>query len=315
MSKTFSQLPITTSLTGVDVIPLEQSSLTKQATFQNVATSIAPLLPAGTGTDGLVRQTNPTINGLLTLNGNIKGTSNSAAYSIVAGSSDPGVFGSGAWVSLYGGTAVGATGALVFGSNTSNTGIITSSGNFGIGTTSPAAKLHVTGSFICESAVRITDPSYSNLDIRTSGAPLDKKFSRITHDVNGIISIDRVNDAYTVATSLINWDASNICQITGPVKIGAAGTSVSSVVSTVISSYAPAAIAANGGVQTADFTLTGLTSASNVWVNSFTLSNNSIIVRAENVSPNTVRVYWINPTASPVTLSACAYRISAIVFY
>ncbi len=95
---------------------------------------------------------NTTLSGNLTVGGSIqnvqgtlKGAGDNSAWSIVAGSSDPGISTSGAWISLYGGTAAGYPGLMVFGCNGGNTGAITNTGNWGVGTVSPQARLHVVG--------------------------------------------------------------------------------------------------------------------------------------------------------------------------
>ena len=100
-----------------------------------------------------------------------------------------------------------------------------------------------------------------------------------------------------------------------PLRIGGVGSSISAVFTTSLNSFAPAAIAASGGVQFTDVTITGVDGSCSTLVEcSGGMSNNSIILKSNVVATNTVRIYWINPTAASVTLSAANYRISAIKF-
>jgi hypothetical protein len=104
-------------------------------------------------------------------------------------------------------------------------------------------------------------------------------------------------------------------QVNVPLKIGASGSPIKSVLFASIASHTPSAIAANGGVQTLDVTVTGATDVATTIVECpGGMSNNAIILKANYISANTVRVYWINPTAASVTLSAASYRIAVINF-
>lgn len=103
-------------------------------------------------------------------------------------------------------------------------------------------------------------------------------------------------------------------QIDRQLKIGAAGAQIASVLYATLSSYAPAAIAASGGVQSLDITVTGAASPAVVTVGHLPLSNAAIVVRAVIVSANTIRLSWINPTAASVTLTGATYFVQVTNF-
>ena len=408
MAKQITQLPVAASVAASNVFPLDQSGTTKQATL----TAIAAGLPTGTGTGGLVRETNPIFGSGITV-GNVRGNADNSAYSVVGGNSAPGVATAGAWLSLYGGTAATNPGALVFGCNTAATGAVTSGGNFGFGTVSPAARAHVfapalaSGTGSITSIARFDNSNGSDSSLRLSqvrtatGSSWETATTRIQQwtDVTpqGFVSFNEVNNQFGVSigvsdgvnnipivnikaspgnfnvgigttnttskltvagdiriaqpSSLIFTDAAGTtpsfnCQgdnnfafygtnstgglrpiftcfmrsdtssfnITVPTILGT-GSAISAVFTTSLNSFAPAAIAASGGVQFTDVTITGVDGNCSTLVEcSGGMSNNSIILKSNVVSTNTIRIYWINPTAASVTLSAANYRISAIKF-
>jgi hypothetical protein len=99
-----------------------------------------------------------------------------------------------------------------------------------------------------------------------------------------------------------------------PLQIGASGSPIQNVIVTAFN-HTPATIAANGGIQTLDVTVTGASSSGSYLVNCpGGLSNDLIILKANYISTNTARVYWINPTASSITLAARNYNICVINF-
>jgi microcystin-dependent protein len=159
-----------------------------------------------TMTGPLTTNGNFTVNGSIrNVQGTLKGAADNSAWSIVAGSSDPGVATSGAWISLYGGTAAGSPGLMVFGCNSATTGVITAAGNVGFGTTAPLAKLHVVGeSFI----------------VQNTGAPVDRRITRLSNWSNGAVMLERVNDAFTAGTQLLGFDGNNNAAIPGALILG-----------------------------------------------------------------------------------------------
>ena len=300
MAKQITQLPVAASVAASDVFPLDQSGTTKQATL----TAIAAGLPTGTGTGGLVRQVNPVLSNGITV-GNIRGVSDATAYSVIGGNSNPGVATSGGWISLYGGTAPSYPGAIVFGCNTGATGIITNGGFYGIGTNAPATRLHVgSGSIRLDNnqSIQFTD---------TFGST--PAFSQQSDNNFAFYGTNSTGGQRPIFTCFMRSDTEPL-NVTVPLRIGVGGA-ISAVFTTSLSSFAPAAIASNGGVQFTDVTITGVDGACSTLVEcSGGMSNNSIILKSNVVATNTVRIYWINPTAASVTLSAANYRISAIKF-
>jgi hypothetical protein len=177
--------------------------------------------------------------------------------------------------------------------------------NVGIGTTSTPEKLSVAG------AVRIV----------TNGAAL------MWTDQSGttpyMVSAVDGNFYFTGTTAAgagrgiwqcaMRSDTSAF-QVNAPLKIGAAGTPIASVLYATLLSYAPAGIAASGGTQVADVTVTGVTTSSIIHVTTDSLSNNGIVIRAFYQAANTVRIVWINTTVGTVTLSAANYRVQVTNF-
>jgi hypothetical protein len=262
------------------VFPLDQSGLTKQATLSVIAAG----LPSATGTGGLVRQVSPVFSTGFATN-EINGTSNSGAYTIVGGA----VYGAsgGGWVSLYGGTHVGSPGLVQIGSNTS---ALVNIGANGIRLVNNGAALF------------FTDTGSTN--------------PYMTSSVDGNFYFTGTNAAgagRAIFQCLMRSDTSPLV-VYLPLQIGASGLPIQNVISTIFN-HAPSAIAANGGVQTFDVTVTGATNGGVTLIEpSGGMSNSSIIVRANYISTNTIRVYWINPTTSSVTLSSMFYRITVINF-
>ena len=65
------------------------------------------------------------------------------------------------------------------------------------------------------SSLTCTDGVFPFFQNRNNSAPTDKKLSRFSHSNVGAVAIERVNDAYTVATPLISWDVSNNTSLAG----------------------------------------------------------------------------------------------------
>jgi hypothetical protein len=280
MSKTISQLPIASTVASADVFPLDQGGLTKQATLSVIADG----LPSATGTGGLVRQGYPVFStGFATTS--VNGTSNSGAYTIVGGAA----FGAsgGGWVSLYGGTNVGSPGLVQIGSNTSALVNIAADG---IRLVNNGAALFFTDSGSTSPyMVSAVDGNFYFTGTNAAGA------------------------GRVILQCLMRSDTSPFV-VYPPLQIGAAGSPIQNVIATAFN-HTPAAISANGGVQTLDVTVTGATTNQITLIECpLGMSNNSIVLKANYISVNTVRVYWINPTASPVTLSNANYRIAVINF-
>ena len=301
MAKQITQLPVAASVAASDVFPLDQSGTTKQATL----TAIAAGLPAGTGTGGLVRQTNPDFNSGVRITGSIQSSSDAAGFNLGAGASAIGAPGSGAFVQLYGGAHPTQAGKMLLGSSTLTHSAFDASGNLGVGTLSPAARLHVNGILRVDGAgakIEFTDTFGSNPAFVQQG---DNNFvfygTNSTGGGRGILSCIMRSDTEPLNVAV-------------PLRIGT-GSSISAVYTTSLNSFAPAAIAASGGFQSVDVTITGVDGSCSTLVEcSGGMSNNSIILKSNVVATNTVRIYWINPTAASVTLSAANYRISAIKF-
>lgn len=415
MAKQITQLPVAASVAASDVFPLDQSGTTKQATL----TAIAAGLPAS-GTGGLVRQTNPIFSGGVTVNGQIAGVqtsitgiSNTLAWYASGGSSPAGASNSGAWIGLHGGLEPTSPGALVFGCNTVQTGIVTPGGDFGFGTTTPAARAHVvaptlasgTGSSVNFARFDNWNGSASSLrlsQVRTAtGSNWETATTQIQQwtDVTpqGFVSFNEVNNPFGVSIgandgvnnipivnikaspgnfnvgiattttpskltvagdiriaqtgSLIFTDAAGTApsfacqpdnnfvfygtgstgapraafevamrsdasplQVNVPLKIGGSGTAINTILTAFVTNYAPASIPANGGTQFLDVTVSGATVSSTICIVNHlgNLSNDSIIIKATCIAANTVRITWINPTTSSVSLSNIGYRITAI---
>ena len=298
MAKQITQLPVAASVAASDVFPLDQSGTTKQATL----TAIAAGLPAGTGTGGLVRQTNPIFGSGINV-GNINGNSDASGYGIYGGASLGAT--AGGFIQFFGGTNPTNPGKLFFGSGASNHSVFDSAGNLGVGTLAPAAKLHVgLGSIRLDNnqSIQFTDSFGSN-----------PAFFQQSDNNFVFYGTNSTGGQRVIFTCFMRSDTETL-NVTVPLRIGT-GSSISAVYTTSLNSYAPAAIVANGGAQFADVTITGVDGTCSTLVEcSGGMSNNSIILKSNVVATNTVRIYWINPTAASVTLSAANYRISAIKF-
>jgi hypothetical protein len=303
MSKTISQLPIASTVASADVFPLDQGGLTKQATLSVIAAG----LPSATGTGGLVRQGYPVFSTGFATNA-INGISNSGAYSVVGGAS----FGAsgGGFVNLYGGTHATNPGLLQLGTNGNGIINVLPSGNVGIGTNTPQERLHVAGDVRIDNNgnLQFTDTAGTNPQFVCQG---DNNF--VLYGTNSI-GVLRPIMSCLMRSDISPLTVSAPIEAVGTIQIGVSGSPIQNVISAVFN-HTPAAIAANGGVQTLDVPLTGATVGSVTTIECpGGVSNNAIILKANYISANTIRVYWINPTAASVTLSNANYRIVVINF-
>jgi hypothetical protein len=182
---------------------------------------------------------------------------------------------------------------------------ITGDGNVGIGTNTPAARLHVRSGAIRvdnNEAIQWTDTGGST---PYWACQTDNNFA-----LYGTTSAGAVRGIFDI---LVRNDTSAL-RVLAPLQIGASGSPIQNVITTTFN-HTPAAIAANGGVQTLDVTLTGATAAGVTLIECPAgVSNNAIVLKANYISANTVRVYWINPTAASVALSNANYRVAVINF-
>jgi hypothetical protein len=255
---------------------------------------------------------NTTLSGNLTVGGtiqnvfNVFGPSNSSAYTIVAGSSQPNTANCGAFIQLYGGTQPTFPGRLFFGSGLTTHSGFDPAGNLGIGTTSPQARLHVVGGdALIENNRKISMPDASG------SSP-----ALICQSDNNFVFYGTKPDGTPKAIFSCFMRSSTLepLQFSAPVKIGGNGGAIGSIV-TAGFYHQPGAIAANGGSQFLDVTLTGADSNTVCFVEcNGGMNVNAIILKANVISGNVVRVYWINPTPSSVSLAGANYRVCAVTF-
>jgi hypothetical protein len=321
MSKTISQLPIASTVASADVFPLDQGGLTKQATL----TVLAAGLPSATGTGGLVRQSDSTfIGSTLRFNGTsgvggftglstrcLDASDTTSKIVFLDFQNETGQNVTSIWSGLEtDGSTYLQIRTTPAGSRSTDRRVervrITGGGNVGIGTNTPTERLSVAGNIRVENSgggVFFTDTA--------GGTPymvgaVDGNFYFTTKNSAGV---DR--GVFQIA---MRSDTSPL-QVTAPLQIGASGSPIKSVISTIISSYAPAAIAANGGSQFLDVTLTGASSACACIVSPTSGPITSgVIVKAEVFNTNLVRIIWVNTTTSSVTLPSSNYRIVAFAF-
>ena len=305
MAKQITQLPVAASVAASDVFPLDQSGTTKQATL----TAIAAGLPAGTGTGGLVREVYPSFFSGLATNG-VNGFSATGAWSCNGGDT----FGptGGGFVSFYGASHPVSPGLLQLGTNGGGLINVLPSGNIGLGTTTPTQRLSVNGNIDCSTLFSQSVSVINNFPqvTCTTSAGYGWRFHNTSSGASlGYCIIQGTTDNF--ASSFINGFQINT---NGSCVIGPGSSAVQNVY-TAVAFLSPPAIAANGGVQFLDVTVTGATNNMVCMVEApGGLSNNSIVVKANYVSADTVRVYFVNPTASSVTLTPVNYRIACIKF-
>jgi hypothetical protein len=302
------------------VFPLDQGGLTKQATLSVIADG----LPSATGTGGLVRQGDATFTGsFLRFNGTsgVGGFTGLSTRCLDASSAiskvvfldfqnETGQNVTSIWSGLEtDGSTYLQIRTTPAGSRSTDRRVdrvrITGDGNVGIGTNTPSERLSVAGN------IRVANPGGGVFFTDTAGGTpymvgaVDGNFYFTTKNSAGV---DR--GVFQIA---MRSDTSPL-HVTAPLQIGASGSPIGNVITTVFN-HTPATIAANGGFQVLDVNLTGATNGGVTLIECpGAMSNNSIILRAGFFNTNTIRVYWINPTASPVTLSNANYRIAVINF-
>ena len=177
--------------------------------------------------------------------------------------------------------------------------------NVGIGTTNTPSKLTVAGE------IRLLTNGNALLFTDTGGST-----PYMASAVDGVFYFTGTTAAgagRAIFQCAMRSDTSPL-QVNVPLKIGAAGAQIASVLYATLSSYAPAGIFASGGTQVADVTVTGVTTSSIIHVTTDSLSNNGIVIRAFYQAANTVRIVWINTTVGTVTLSAANYRVQVTNF-
>lgn len=335
MAKQITQLPVAASVAASDVFPLDQSGTTKQATL----TTIAAGLPTGTGTGGLVRQTNPVLSGnvsvsagaLSSLSGSLVDIArwettnvNVSFLRLTEVRNSTGSDWTTATTRLQKWVDVVPQGFIEFNpaglnyavalgtvNGPTNVNVLTVTGsaggnNVGIGTTNTPSKLTVAGE------IRLLANGNALLFTDTGGST-----PYMVSAVDGnfyFAGTTAAGAGRAILQCAMRSDTSPL-QVNVPLRVGSDGSPVTAVYTAVLTGYAPPAIAANGGIQFVDVTVTGATNSMVCMVECpVGLSNNSIIVKANYISADTVRVYFINPTASSVTLTATSFRIACIKF-
>ena len=229
-----------------------------------------------------------TVNGGISgVQGTLKGAADNSAWSIVAGSSAPGVSTSGAWISLYGGTAAVNPGALVFGCNTTGTGAVTPGGNFGFGTLSPAARVHVVGGdFLLENNRKILMPDASG----SAPALMCQSDNNFVFYGTGSAGAGR-----PVFQMLMRSDTSPL-QVNVPLRIGANGANIQGVLKATVT-HAIGTIAAGGFLELTS-TVTGAIAGAMVHVGGG--APNNLILKGYSSTSDTVSVMYHNPSAASV---------------
>lgn len=287
----------------------DASGLVKMARVNDAYTLESPLIYWDASNNTTLGGGAFTVNGSIkNVSGTIQGISDSLGWYASGGASAAGTSNSGAWIGLHGGTEPTSPGILVFGRNSGLTGIVTEYG-WGIGTTNVQTPLTVGGDIWIN-----TVGSFYFSDANGT-SPVFKSQSDNNFVFYGTSS---TGNERPIWSCFMRSDTEPL-RISVPLKLGQDGTEIKSLLSTVLNAFAPAAIPANGGVQFTDVALTGATAGSSCSVNCIggnisPMNNNSIALRAECRIADTVRVFWINPTAAPVTLTATAYRVTCMKF-
>jgi hypothetical protein len=109
---------------------------------------------------------------------------------------------------------------VVDGAGTDRNGItINSGGNVGIGTSTPAEKLHVIGNALLNGSLLLRGGGHLVVQFRNSDSAMDQRFSEIAES-SGVITFRTLNDGYTEASDWLRVFRStgsyNIDRITFP---------------------------------------------------------------------------------------------------
>ena len=242
-----------------------------------------------------------TVNGGISgVQGTLKGAADNSAWSIVAGSSAPGVSTSGAWISLYGGTSAVNPGALVFGSNNAATGAVTPGGNFGFGTLSPTSRLTVAGD------IRLLNNA--TLLVFTDQSGSTPYFGCGATGLLGLTGTDAAGAQRNVFQCAMRSDTSPL-QVNVPLRVGPDGANISRIRSVLFTESSSRVIPSGSTIAT-DVSLVGVQFDSDLTVTPiYELSDKRVIVRARPNGSNIVRVEWTNPTASAITIDSNSYRV------
>lgn len=155
------------------------------------------------------------INGNILLSGNICGPSSAFAYTI--GANPNASITNGGYVQLWGSTS-GNSGLIVLGNNNSSRMVIDNTGNVGIGTSNPGAKLHVEGQIVCSAPTTInhaTTKAYvDNLQNKPIYASFPVQMNGLTG--NGTLVKVPIQDGNLAAVN--NFNATANSQFTVPVS-------------------------------------------------------------------------------------------------
>jgi hypothetical protein len=246
---------------------------------------------------------NTTLSGSLTVNGvikNVQGTINSGsdamAWSLCGGSSAPGAATSGGWISLYGGTAAGSPGIIVFGNNTGASGVVTSSGNFGFGTTTPVGRVHIAGgNLVLENSRQLTllDASGSSPNLIVQG---DNNFVFYGTGSTGA--------SRALLQCAMRSDTSPF-QVNAPLKIGAAGVAFKSVLKATVTQNPNSGSPLNAGtLYQVTSTVTGALPGALIVIRGIGSNWQNIQVTAECGTADSVIVHYLNAGSSSFTIGA-----------
>jgi hypothetical protein len=232
----------------------------------------------------------------LTVNGSIKnvtgavtGASDASAWTIGAGSSVPGTGTGGGYVQLFGGTHSTWPGRVFFGTGTNTHGGFDDSGNLGVGTLTPAAKLHVAGDILIENtrAFRFLDTAGSSPGF---ACQVDNHFIFTGSSSTG--------GGRPIFGCVMQSDTSAL-QVFAPLKIGAAGVEFKSVLkATVTQTPNSGSPLAAGTLYQVTATVTGALPGALIIVKDSLANKPNLVLSAACLSADSVIVYYLNEGTS-----------------